>query len=87
MIASKLIAILIVAICIIGCRTPQPNNTEWAMPAKPFSYPVHFVEKDNGLYMDETSSINLWKNIDGMDAYAEKLEALIAEMKKYYGAK
>lgn len=80
--------ISIVTTCIISCKTVEPfQDAVWSLPSKPISYPVEFVEKDDGLYIDEESSINLLRNIRGMDAYTEKLEALIAEMKKYYGEK
>jgi len=80
--------ISITTFCIIGCKTVDTvPNAVWDCPIKPTEYPVEFVQKDNGLYINEESSINLLKNINGMDAYIEKLEALITEMKLYYGAK
>jgi len=74
--------------CIIGCKTIEPvKDVVWTLPEQPIEHPVKFAQKDNGLYIDKESSVNLLKNINGMDAYTEKLEALIIEMKLYYGAK
>ena len=72
----------------MGCRTTNPLlNANWPMPDTPEKYPVQFVQKDKGLYLNEQSSVNLLKNIEELDAYVAKLEALVKEMKDYYGAK
>lgn len=85
---KKLIVSLFIIICIISCKTVNPiHNAVWDIPIKPVISPVHFVQKDGGLYINEISSANLLKNVDSMNAYTEKLEVLIQEMKKYYGAK
>lgn len=46
-----------------------------------------YTFEKNGIFIDEESSLNLLKNINELDAYIEKLEILIKEMKRYYGAK
>jgi len=88
MIDFKLILIFIVLTCIIGCNTFNPSkNITWDTPVKPVDRPVRFVRTGDGLYMDKGSSINLLMNIDGTDTYVEKMEALVKEMKSYYGVK
>ena len=83
-----LIMFLCFSCCLFGCKTTNPiNNREWNIPSKPINYSVKFVQKDNGLYIDEVSSKNLLKNVEGMDAYILKLETLVDEMIKYYGEK
>jgi hypothetical protein len=86
MIVSKLVFLSLIAACIVGCRTPTAQIT-WPMPPKPTVYPVKFEPRDNGLYLNEESSKNLLKNVNEMDAYTEKLEALIESMKSYYDFK
>lgn len=67
---------------------PTTSNTvSWIMPTKPITLPVDFNEKDGGLYISKDGSVNLLKNIEAMDAYTEKLEVLVKEMKEYYGTK
>ena len=82
-----LILFLFLLTSITGCKTIQPSSSEWLMPVKPCSYPVKFEQKDEGLFINKQSSINLLKNIEELDAYIEKLELLVKEMKKYYGEK
>ena len=72
----------------IGCSTlSSSSNVVWMMPQKPEAKPVKFIQKYNGFYIDMESSINLMRHIDELDAYNEKLEVLVKEMKMYYGAK
>lgn len=87
MTAFRPIFVLLIMLCLVSCRTTQPIQAEWKAPSKPIVYPVEFVHKDDGLFINSNSCVNLWKNIEEMDAYTEKLEALVDEMKKYYKAK
>lgn len=83
-----LFLIFTIITCIIGCNTFFPSsNTTWLMPKKPVSQPVQFIRYSDGLYIDKISSINLMINIEEEDAYIAKIEALVKEMKSYYGAK
>jgi hypothetical protein len=85
---SILIAIFVVSTIILnGCRTTNPPNIGWIEPSQPKKYPVTFVPMNGGLWMDKTSSENLLKNVEEMDAYTEKMEALVEHMREYYGDK
>ena len=86
--AIQLIFSIIILSCIISCKTIDAvPNAVWKLPKKPVIASVHFSQKDGGLYIDEVSSENLLNNTYNMEKYSEKLEALILEMKKFYGAK
>lgn len=76
--------ILIIAFSIVGCNHTRPIDKVWVLPEKPKKYPVEFVPHGNGVILSETSTVNLAKNFDEIDAYQMKLEFLIQEMKKYY---
>ena len=82
------IVILLLIIGIIGCKTIGfASKAEWIAPDKPKEYPVKFSQKDNGLYIDAQSSANLRYNIEELDIYIKKLEALLSEIESYYGFK
>ena len=82
--------ILIISILLVvsGCCSVCPKSgMYWDNPPQPISKNVEFEQKNEGLFLDKTSSANLLYNINEMQAYQKNLEAMIATMKKYYDAK
>ncbi|GAG36120.1 unnamed protein product, partial [marine sediment metagenome] len=87
---------LMIVFSAVGCKTiPPAENVKWLMPKKPEKYtvvsvPIYknqpFTPEQNGIFIDEESANNLLLNIDGLDAYIQKQEKLIQEMKRYYNA-
>lgn len=74
----------------MGCVTGGLSVRNWPEPIPPIKYEVTFNVVNtptNGLFIDEQSAKNLSKNIDGLDGYIAKLEAMVKEMKAYYKAK
>jgi len=85
------------SIFLSGCKTvPPATGVEWPMPSPPVkrkvnSVPIYegttFTPNVDGIFLDSISASNLMLNIDELDAYIEKQEALIKQMKRYYKAK
>jgi hypothetical protein len=98
---SKILVIILItasSIILSGCSTFSfsSKNVEWILPEKPKKFEVNsiplykdekFVPSSNGIFLDEQSANNLMYNIDELDSYIEKQEALIRSMKRYYKAK
>ncbi len=85
---KKIVLFILLVIFINGCvGVKYRSKKTWNVPQKPKVLPVNFEELNDGLYIDFNSSSNLIYNINEMDAYIEKLEFLLKEMKKYYGDK
>ena len=84
-----------------GCKTfpstrSDKSAVEWIVPATPKKKRVHsipiyknktFTPSTNGIFLDEDSAKNLMFNIDELDAYIEKQQLLIKEMKEFYKTK
>ena len=99
----KILKILAIALIIgfnistISCRSiPPREGVEWSMPSEPQTLPLQsiiirrgetFTFPSDGLFFDSINSSNLWHNINELDAFIEKQDALIREMKRYYRAK
>ena len=88
---------IVFSLSLSGCITPNGSKSiRWPMPEEPAKKQVQsksvrqgeeFSPQTDGIFLDETSAGNLLFNIDELDAYIEKLEMLIDEMKEYYKAK
>lgn len=87
----RTISIIVFSLLLAGCVTGGNKPVrDWPEPMPPVKYEVNFKvvnSPTNGLFIDENSSKNLSKNIDELDAYIAKLEAMVKEMKAYYKAK
>lgn len=98
---KNLVIVLIIAfnaIFIAGCVTISPSEEVrvWPNISAPSKKNVNsiplfadkpFTPKTDGLFLDINSANNLMFNLDELDAYIAKQEALIKEMKRYYKAK
>jgi hypothetical protein len=72
------------------------NNVKWDLPSKPQQKPIKsipinkdkiFVPLEEGIFLNKESAKNLLFNIDELNIYIEKQNAIIESMKKYYNAK
>lgn len=86
----RTISIIAFSLLMVSCVhfNGKPSR-DWPEPSKPNKFPVEFVTVNiptNGLFISEENSRNLAKNIDELDGYIAKLEAMIKEMKAYYKA-
>lgn len=88
---NKVFILILLSFMGYGCSTIKPQNTlsglEWKMPDKPIKYHVEFKQENDQIILTKDNSYNLLRNTDEKDAYINKLELLINEMKKYYRAK
>lgn len=82
----KIITILLIVFILNGCKTFNPAK-DWPDPKLPTLNKVEFKTVDQGLYLDYNNSQNLLKNMNELDAYIEKMQVLVKEMKQYYGDK
>lgn len=90
----RIISIIVFSVFLLtatGCFTFNSTPVrDWPEPSKPVKYEVNFKVVNfptNGLFINEQDSKNLLKNMNELDGYIAKLEAMIKEMKEYYKAK
>lgn len=89
--------ITVFSLFILGCKTiPPQKGVKWPVPEPPSKLSVEsiplekgvvFVPESDGIFLDEKSAYNLLFNIDELDDFIAKQNALIEAMKNYYQAK
>lgn len=57
------------------------------MPSPPQTKPVYFQQVEDGYFLGKNEAKKLADNTDELKAYIEKMEILVKEMKKHYGAR
>jgi len=70
-----------------ACSSLGINNTpKWQTPKRPKSVKVKWepMGSENGVYLSEKESCKLADNIEDLNAYIQKLEALITTIEEYY---
>lgn len=75
----------IICFSLSGCITTP--SKEWLMPSPPQTKPVYFQQVEDGYFLGKNEAKKLADNTDELKAYIEKMEILVKEMKKHYGAR
>ena len=91
---SKIALIICFSVLLSGCSTFYPTFKEkWTLPPQPKIEKIK-IEKAkgnlvyfDGFYLTTEDATKIANNVDELKAYIQKLEILVKEMAKYYGAK